>query len=462
MWTNLAEDGRYLLISIWHGSAAMKSEIYYQDVAKNGPIVPIVNDVDARFRGQIADHYVFLQTNWQAPNGRIFRVDLNKPSRENWSEVIPQSSAVIRSFSLAGGRIFVNYTENVSSRLEVFEPDGKHVRGIELPAIGSAWGPYGRWKSNEAFFEFSSFHFAGITYRYDVDKGTKQVWFQPDVPVQSDMFEVKQVWYESKDRTKVPMFIVHAKGIKLDGNKATLLTGYGGFNNSQTPSFSTKAALWIQAGGVFARPNLRGGGEFGEEWHKAGMQEKKQNVFDDFLAAAEWLIAKGYTNPSKLAISGGSNGGLLVGAALTQRPDLFQAVVCTYPLLDMVRFHKFLVAKYWITEYGSSDDPNQFKYLRAYSPYHRVKAGAEYPAVLFITGDLDTRVDPLHARKMAALLQSATGSDRPVLLRYFTKAGHSGGRPMTKRIDDMADRFSFLFSQLGVTFPPSTPLPSSQ
>ncbi|MHC4476169.1 MAG: prolyl oligopeptidase family serine peptidase, partial [Planctomycetota bacterium] len=227
-------------------------------------------------------------------------------------------------------------------------------------------------------------------------------------------------------------------------------TGYGGFNNSQTPSFSTKTALWIQAGGVFARPNLRGGGEFGEQWHKAGMREKKQNVFDDFIAAAEWLVANGYTNPSKLAIAGGSNGGLLVGAALTQRPDLFQAVVCTYPLLDMVRFHKFLVAKYWTSEYGSSDDPNQFTYLHAYSPYHRVKPNTEYPAVLFITGDLDTRVDPLHARKMAALLQSTTASDRPVLLRYFTKAGHSGGRPMSKRIDDMVDRFSFLSWQLAL------------
>ncbi|MHC4476499.1 MAG: prolyl oligopeptidase family protein, partial [Planctomycetota bacterium] len=261
MWTNLAEDGRYLLITVWHGSAAMKSEIYYQDVAKNGPIVPIVNDVNARFTGQIADDYVFLQTNWDAPNGRIFRVDLNKPSREDWSEVVPQNSAVIRTFSLAGGRLFVNYTENVSSRLEVFEPDGKHIRRIELPAIGSAWGPYGRWKSNEAFFEFSSFHIPSITYRYDVDKGTRDLWFQPDVPVDSEMFEVKQVWYQSKDRTKVPMFIVHAKGIKLDGKNPTLLTGYGGFNNSQTPSFSTKTALWIQAGGVFARPNLRGGGE---------------------------------------------------------------------------------------------------------------------------------------------------------------------------------------------------------
>jgi len=461
IWTNLAEDGRYLLITVWHGSAAMKSEIYYQDVANNGPILPVVNDVNARFSGRIVDDHLFLQTNWEAPNGRIFRVDLDNPARERWREVIPAGTAVIRGFSLAGGRLFVNYTDNVSSRVEVFEPDGRHVRGIELPAIGSASGPNGRWKSNEAFFGFSSFHIPSTTYRYDVRKGSKKLWWRADVPIQSRLFEVKQVWYESKDGTKVPMFVVHAKGIKPDGNNPTLLTGYGGFNASLTPGFSITATLWIEAGGVFARPNLRGGGEFGEQWHKAGMRGKKQNVFDDFITAAEWLIANGYTNPAKLAISGGSNGGLLVGAALTQRPDLFRAVVCIYPLLDMVRYHKFLVAKFWVSEYGSSQDPDQFKYLHAYSPYHRVKAGTKYPAVLFITGDLDTRVDPLHARKMAALLQSATTSDRAVLLRYFTKAGHSGGRPMSKRIDDMVDEFSFLFWQLQVTFPTSMPSPAA-
>jgi prolyl oligopeptidase len=249
------------------------------------------------------------------------------------------------------------------------------------------------------------------------------------------------------------MFLVHARGIKLDGANPTVLTGYGGFNASLTPQFSAEATLWVEMGGVFAMPNLRGGGEFGEKWHRAGMLDNKQNVFDDFIAAAEWLIENGYTNPAKLAISGGSNGGLLVGAALTQRPELFRAVVCTYPLLDMVRYHKFLVAAFWLSEYGSSEDPEQFAYLHAYSPYHRVKNGTKYPAVLFITGDADTRVDPLHARKMAALLQAATGSDKPVLLRYHTKAGHSGGQPLSKQIEDTTDELSFLFWQLGVTFP---------
>ena len=246
------------------------------------------------------------------------------------------------------------------------------------------------------------------------------------------------------------MFIVYAKDMKLDGRNPTLLTGYGGFNASLTPYFSSTAVMWVESGGVFAMPNLRGGGEFGEEWHRAGMLQNKQNVFDDFIAAAKWLIEHKYTSPPKLAISGGSNGGLLVGAALAQRPDLFKAVVCTYPLLDMLRYHKFLVAPFWISEYGSADDPEQFGYIHAYSPYHSVKKGIGYPATLFITGDADTRVDPLHARKMTALLQSVTGSDNPVLLLYDTKSGHSGGRPLSKLIEDETDEMSFLFWQLGM------------
>ena len=253
------------------------------------------------------------------------------------------------------------------------------------------------------------------------------------------------------------MFLMYRKGIKLDGNNPTLLTGYGGFNINETPYFSASAALWAEQGGVFAVPNLRGGGEFGEAWHRAGMLDKKQNVFDDFIAAAEWLVNNHYTQPSKLAIEGGSNGGLLVGAALTQRPDLFRAVVCAYPLLDMLRYHKFLVAKYWVSEYGSADDAAQFKYLYAYSPYHHVKPGTKYPAVLFVTGDGDTRVAPLHARKMTALLQAATGSDRPVLLRYDTEAGHSQGVSVTKAIDEATDSLGFLYWQLGVPFAPSNP-----
>jgi prolyl oligopeptidase len=448
---DLSEDGRYLLIQVWYGSANMKSEVYYQDVVEKGPIMPVVNEIEARFYGQVAENYLFLQTNWNAPNGRILRVDLTNPARENWQEIITECDAVLEDFSLSGGKLIVTYTRNVSSQIKVYEPDGKYIRDIELPAIGSARA-YGWWDSNEAFLTFRSFHIPPIIYRYDIDKDIKEVWWQSKVPIDSNMFEVKQVWYQSKDGTKVPMFIVHAKGLKLDGQNPTLLTGYGGFNASLTPWFSDEATLWIEAGGVYAQPNLRGGGEFGEEWHKAGMLDKKQNVFDDFIAAAEWLIANGYTSPAKLAISGGSNGGLLVGAALTQRPELFKAVVCTYPLLDMVRYHKFLVAKFWVSEYGSAEDPNQFKYLYAYSPYHNVKDKTEYPAVLFITGDLDTRVDPLHARKMAALLQSATNSHKPVLLQYHTKAGHSGGRPTSKQIEDMTDKVSFLFWQLGVVF----------
>jgi prolyl oligopeptidase len=272
-----------------------------------------------------------------------------------------------------------------------------------------------------------------------------------NVPISPEKYEVKQVWYASKDGTKVPMFLVYAKGLKLDGNNPTWLTAYGGFNISMTPTFSATAALWVESGGVFALPNLRGGGEFGEEWHLAGMLEKKQNVFDDFISAAEWLISEHYTNPHKLAISGGSNGGLLVGAALTQRPDLFAAVVCSVPLLDMLRYQNFLVARFWVPEYGSAENAKQFKTLLAYSPYHNVKPGTKYPAVLFVSGDSDTRVAPLHARKMCALLQAETGSDKPVLLHYDMKTGHSAGKPINKQIDDQVDIFSFVFKELSMS-----------
>ncbi len=454
---SLSEDGRYLLITVSHGAGAHRAEIYYQDVAKQGPIVPVVTDIAATFVGQVGGDQLFLQTNWEAANGRIFAVELANPGRAHWREIIPESDAVIRGFSLAGGKLFVSYLKNVRSLVKVFAPDGRYVRDIAFPAIGSVGGVNGRWESNEAFFQFTSFHIPTTIYRYAVQRGSQQVWARLRVPIASEQFEVKQVWYESKDKTKVPMFLVHAKGIKLDSSNPTLLTGYGGFGSSQVPGFSAQAALWVASGGVYAVANLRGGGEFGEGWHQAGMLKNKQNVFDDFIAAAEWLIAHGYTQPAKLAIRGSSNGGLLVGAALTQRPELFQAVVCSYPLLDMVRYHKFLVAQFWIPEYGSAENADEFKYLYAYSPYHQVKPEAKYPAVLFITGDADTRVDPLHARKMAARLQSATTSARPVLLRYDTKSGHSGGRPLSKQIEDLTDELSFLFWQLGVAFETNSP-----
>jgi prolyl oligopeptidase len=289
-----------------------------------------------------------------------------------------------------------------------------------------------------------------------VETGKQSVWFQAKVPLQADQYEVKQVWYTSKDGTRIPMFVAHKKGLKLDGSNPTLLTGYGGFNLSSNPNFNPFAAAWLARGGVYAVANMRGGGEFGEEWHHAGMKENKQNVFDDFIAAAEWLIANKYTSQQKLAIRGTSNGGLLMGAMITQRPDLFGAVICGYPLLDMVRYHKFLVAGYWVPEYGSSDDPDQFKYIYAYSPYHHVKAGTKYPAVLFISGDSDTRVAPLHARKMTALMQASQAGDKPILLHYDTKAGHSGGTPVSKQIENSTDEIMFLLWQLGTLQPVQT------
>jgi prolyl oligopeptidase len=450
--TSISDGGRYLIIHVLYGSSAEKTEVYYQDLVTKGPILPLAKDVAARFIAYAVGDQLFLHTNWKAPNGRILAVDLRNSGQDHWREIVAESGAVIEGLSPAGGKLFVNYTHNASSQLRVFEPDGKPVGEVDLPSLGTVSGLSGRWHSNEAFFEFSSFHVPPAVYHYDVAKRHQEVWARTNVPVESDRFEVKQVWYESNDKTKVPMFLLHLKGLKLDGMRPTLITGYGGFDISVTPTFSQQAVLWAVHGGVFALPSLRGGGEFGENWHRAGMLEKKQNVFGDFIAAAEWLVREGYTNPSKLAIMGRSNGGLLVGAALTQRPDLYRAVICGYPLLDMIRYQRFLVAQYWVPEYGSSEDPGQFKYLYAYSPYHHVKKGTEYPAVLFMTGDFDTRVDPLHARKMAALLQWATAppASRPVLLHYDTKAGHSGGLPLHKQIANMTDELGFLFWQLKV------------
>ncbi|MBN1788468.1 MAG: S9 family peptidase [Sedimentisphaerales bacterium] len=452
-YTELSEDGRHLLITVRHGSAGMKMELYYQDMVKNTPIVPIVNDIDAKFYGEIVDEKFFLQTDWNAPNGRIISFDINNPDRKYWKEIVRQNDAVIDYFKLAGGKLFINYTKNASSTLSVFEADGRYIKDIQFPAIGSIGDFVGRWKNNEAFFSFSTYHIPSKTYIYNTKTDTKKIWWEADISVQSDTYDVKQVWFKSKDGTKVPMFIVHAKGVKLNGKNPTLLTAYGGFGHKETPYFSVMATLWMEAGGVYVMPNIRGGGEFGENWHKAGMLENKQNSFDDFIAAAQWLIDEKYTSSDKIVIVGGSNGGLLVGAAITQRPDMFRAAVCLYPLLDMVRYHKFLVAKFWASEYGCAEDPQQFKYLYAYSPYHHVKKGVKYPAVLFVTGDRDTRVDPLHARKMTALLQSVATADRPVLLQYYTKAGHVGGHPMSRKIEEVADDFGFMLWQLGMSFP---------
>jgi prolyl oligopeptidase len=324
------------------------------------------------------------------------------------------------------------------------------VRNLALPAIGTVSGSGGKWDHDEIFYGFESFTVPPSIYRYDVEHGSSSLWAKVDAPaIDPAAYSVEQEWYHSKDGTRVPMFLVHKKGLKKDGLNPTLLTGYGGFDISLTPSFESDIYLWLEHGGVYAVANLRGGAEFGEDWHRAGMLDKKQNVFDDMIAAAEYLISEKYTDTNHLAIEGGSNGGLLMGAMITQRPELFRAVVCEVPLLDMLRYQNFQIARLWISEYGSAENPEQFKWLYAYSPYHHVRAGVEYPAVLFMTGDSDSRVDPMHAFKMTALMQ-AVGSKRPILLRVESGAGHGEGTPVGKRIGELTDVYGFLWWQLGV------------
>ncbi len=445
----LSENGRYLILQAMHGWS--QSEIHFRDLRSDGPIRPITRGFEANFIASVGGDTLFMHTNLDAPNYRIFAVDFANPSFDNWQEIVPEEQeAVLNAMSLAGGMLFLNYLRNVNTEIRIASPKGEILGEINLPSLGTAYGPIGRWSSEEAFYTFSSFHIPSTTFRYNISTGKQDVWYRSPVNVDSDSVEVKQIWYSSKDGTSIPMFLAHRKGLALDGQNAVYLTGYGGFNVNRSPVFSVDATAWIEHGGVYALPNLRGGGEFGEGWHQAGMLENKQNVFDDFTAAAEWLIGNKYTNPEKLAIAGRSNGGLLVGAAFTQRPDLFQAVICGFPLLDMIRYHRFLVARFWIPEYGSSEDPEQFRFLHAYSPYHNVKSGTRYPAIMFVTGDADTRVAPLHARKMTALMQAAQGAKQPILLNYDTKAGHSRGTPTSKEIEDATDEFCFLFRQLGI------------
>jgi prolyl oligopeptidase len=448
--STVTDDGHYLVLSLVYGASADRTDLYYKDLRTNGPITPIVNDTAARFGGDEANDHFYLQTNWNAPKERIVLVDLAHPEKTNWKTIVPETDVPIQSMSMVGGDICLAYSKNASTQLKLFDTTGKLVRDVSLPTIGSASNLGGRFNSNEAFFTFDSFFVPNTIYRYDVSTGAQTVWARRNVPIDSSKFTMQQIWYKSKDGTKIPMFVAHLKGLKLDGNNPTYLTAYGGFDVDMEPVYNGLAVAWMEQGGVYAVPNIRGGGEFGEDWHRAGMLEKKQNVFDDFYAAAEWLIANHYTTPSRLAIEGGSNGGLLMGAAVTQRPDLFAAAICAFPLLDMLRYQNFYVAKYWVSEYGSSEDAKQFPFIYAYSPYQHVKKGAKYPAVLFVTGDSDTRVAPLHARKMAALMQADAAPGKPILLKYDTKAGHSGGTPIGKQVEDSTDELSYLFWQLGI------------
>ncbi|HEY2393350.1 MAG TPA: prolyl oligopeptidase family serine peptidase [Candidatus Angelobacter sp.] len=445
----VSEDGHYLLIDTQAGWT--KNELFIQDLKEGGPIRPLITGIGAHFRPSFAGDFLIVQTDWKSPLNRILKIDLRHPEQENWKEIVPPAQDTIESFALIGGKLFVSYMHNVTSRIAIFSIEGKPLGEVHLPSAGSV-GISGRWDKDEGILSFSSYTTPASTYRYSASTGKRDLWFRSPVPFDSDKYEMEQVWYNSKDGTKVPMFLVYRKGYKPDGKTPTILYGYGGFNVSLNPNFSATAAWWVEHGGVYAVANLRGGSEFGEAWHQAGMLEKKQNVFDDFIAAAEWLIKNKYTNPEKLAIWGGSNGGLLMGAVVTQRPELFRAVICEHPDLDMVRYYKFTKNNNppALLEYGNAGDPEQFKFLYAYSPYQHVQPKTKYPAMLFTSGDADTRVPPEQARKMAARMQFATSSGRPVLLLYDTKAGHSGGRPFSQVVDELSLKFAFLEWQLGM------------
>jgi prolyl oligopeptidase len=450
---SLDNDGRLLLISVSQGWT--KTELFLMDLKTGTPPTRITTGKNFLYSGSVYNGRLYIVTDEDAPRYRMFMAEAGNYERDDWQEIIPQTEAVLQGAAVWGGKIFAQYEQNASSQLRLFDLEGKVISDIHLPALGTVFGSEGKWNHDEIFYGFLSFTVPPTVYRYDLKTGSTSLWAKVDAPsIDPSAYEVQQEWYHSKDGTRVPMFVVYKKGLKKDGHNPTLLTGYGGFNISMLPSFSRTAYLWMEHGGIYAIANLRGGAEFGEDWHRAGMLDKKQNVFDDMIAGAEHLIAEKYTDKDHLAIQGGSNGGLLMGAMITQRPDLFRAAVCQVPLLDMLRYQYFQIAKLWIPEYGSSDNPEQFKWLYAYSPYHHVKAGTEYPAVLFMTADTDTRVDPMHAKKMAALMQdeaeNGKSRTRPILLRIEAKAGHGAGKPVTKQIEEFTDVYSFLFWQLGV------------
>ncbi|MDX9736407.1 MAG: prolyl oligopeptidase family serine peptidase, partial [Thermoanaerobaculia bacterium] len=453
---SISEDGRWGFLGYATGTST--NDLWAVDLdrwKRTGEFVrtDVLVGSESTSRGTSLGDTLFLHTTDGAKNGRVVAVDLNAPARAGWKTLVPERKDVsIRGVSLARGILVVNLLKDAATRIELYTLDGRPLGELPLPGIGTAYLSTSQDRT-EAFLTFTSFNEPSGVYRVDLATKKLELWERPKVPVDPSLVEVKQVFYPSKDGTKVPMFVIHKKGLKLDGSNPTLLYAYGGFNVSQTPSFSATLFPWFEAGGVYALAGLRGGGEYGDAWHEAGMLERKQNVYDDFIAAAEWLIAQKYTKPAKLAVSGGSNGGLLTGAVLTQRPELFGAVISAVPLLDMLRYQSFLMARYWIPEYGTAENPEHFRFLKAYSPYHNVKKGTKYPAVLLTAGENDSRVHPLHARKMAALLQASTASDpatKPVLLWVDREAGHGQGKPLALRVRDVADQRMFLMWQLGM------------
>lgn len=447
---DLSPDGRWLIIGV--ARTFDQTDIYLKDRVADGPVVTVARDLTASFDAAVVRDRLYLRTNLDAPNYRVFVADPVNPARELWREIVPsRTDAVLEGMGITRDHLVLSYVEKASSRLRVATLDGVVVSEVPLPGIGSIFGLGVEWDSTELLLGFSSFIVPPAIYRIELPGGDLQLWRKVEAELDPDRFAVEQVTYPSKDGTPVTMFIVRPANLVRDGDRPVYLTGYGGFNISMLPGFSRSMLLWLEAGGVIAIPNLRGGGEYGEAWHQTGMLARKQNTFDDFIAAAEFLIAERYTSPDRLAVAGGSNGGLLMGAVLTQRPDLFRAVIIQVPLLDMLRYHLFLIARLWIPEYGSPDLPAEFAWLEAYSPYHHVHDGTRYPSVLLATAASDTRVHPMHARKMTARLQAATASDHPVLLRLETQAGHGAGKPVSKLIEELTDSWTFVFRELGVS-----------
>ncbi len=456
-WPNVAlsQSGRWLAVEVQMGWA--RSDVYCLDREQPDRWISIHVGVDTFARPLFAGDRLLLQTNTNAPNWELFEVDPLQPERANWRLVLPErSDRVLDSVHPAAGRLIAHELHDATSEVRVYDLAGALQTEVQLPGIGTVTGLGGEWSGQIVTLGFTSFAQPSTSYRVDINTGDCQVLAHGELPPGFDAsnYTTRQEWYTSRDGTRVSMFLVHRRDTRLFEVRPTLLTGYGGFNVSRTPMFVSALPMWLDAGGVYALPNLRGGGEYGETWHRAGMLGSKQNVFDDFVAAGEWLIAQGITSRERLAISGGSNGGLLVGAALTQRPDLFKAVVCQVPLLDMLRYQNLRIARLWIAEYGSAEDADQFRWLYAYSPYHRVRDGVAYPATFLLTAEGDSRVDPMHARKMAARLQHATSGSAPVLLRVESAAGHGQGKPRSKQLEEATDVWSFVMWQLGVEPPP--------
>ena len=441
----LSDDERYLLLDTFLGWG--KNHLYVRDLV-TGRTVTIAEDGQSSYFGEMRGHVLFMLTNSEAPRYRVVAVDVRNPERSAWKTVVPESDDVIEFASIAGERLFVGRMRDAHSELYSYALDGSDERRIALPGLGTVGGFSSKQSSSEAFFSFSSFVSAPTIFRVESESTAPERWEGIESPVDSDAFDVRQVFYPSKDGTRIPMYLIAKHGTPADGSVPGLLYGYGGFNIALTPSYSTWIFPWIEAGNVLAIANLRGGSEYGEEWHRAGMLGNKQNVFDDFIAAGEYLKEEQLVDPDRLIIHGRSNGGLLVGAALTQRPDLWRAAVSGVPLLDMLRYDKFRMAKLWVSEYGTAENEADFQWLHAYSPYHQVKDGTAYPATLIYTADADSRVDPMHARKMVARLQAATTSQEPIFLRYEQSAGHGRGKPLHKVVDEWADIWAFIFAQI--------------